>query len=570
MYSDMTKFYERELNKSSVDGFIYNYKDNLDEILSNSNLKTKLAQKIYNESLSDRIWDYYRNFVLYYGVNLLLKIYNHSTIEKLNDEEDMRYVIISVMLENDVNKILDYALSDKEFFEILKDHANSYFHFFNNIDFNIITKYTSIYPSFVSKYFILKDEEIKKILINPELPLPILVHLISNIQNSSILSWFFHNVPRSFEVFHALSKDTIKNLIINKVDLPKRILSSDYFFESIKEDSIVNIRKLVNKTIDNYGYIEIEDKLLEYYKIVMKERNKKLADVIVDYLFKDDIYNVFINLKEIISYHDTLDNKLLDDKVINFFKTILNIDNLSKEEKLDLFNKYCDKKVYLVYYNSLYLLKEHMHNELHQSLTVIDSNQNIIDYRDRKYYLLVRCMNTPYKEKTDNRRDCYSLINDKNNEVFYGKYIYGYNSFDINRIIHVYEHDAFSHQNDGNNTSDYINRLFHPNELVEATSSINEIQVLNYKDGDSYIAMKPDYMIAIDEVNELTINESNRLNIPIVLISSSLEEHMGNIDNLIRVFCNTIESDYSAAKYTSDRGITPLEEKIRVKSRFSR
>ena len=569
MIKDIVMKYEYKLRFTKAENFINEHKDELDTILSNSSVKLMLAQKIYDESLKVYTWKYYRDFILHHGVNTLLKIYNSNTIDKLVDRVGKSYIIIATMLENDVNRVLDYALVDKEFFDILRKKAIEYYRLFSNVDNLVIDKYVRTYPNFISKYFILDNEKMQDILANPELPIPVLTCLVTNTSNSKAISWFFTHVPRADKVFLTLSKEFVRSMVYNGVTLPKRILSSDYFFECIVDDYFVNIRKLINKIIDNYGYLEIEDKLFNYYQSLLNERFRTLSDIVVDYLFKDDIYNVFINIREILGYHETCGEKLLSDETIDFFKMILNIDNLSKEERIDIFNKYHDKKIYLLYYNSLYTLKKHMYNRLHNALTVVNSTNKFYDFSNNKYYLLVRCLDEPFDEKTVNRRDCYSLINEKHNEVFYGKYTYGYNSFDINKVIHVYEHDAFSYDDKNNNTTNYVNRLFSPKELMDVTSSVNEIQINNCKDDNDFLAMKPDYLVAIDEINEDIEKESKRLNIPIVLISSSMEDSI-SYDESFHTYCNPIESDYSVAKYTLERGITEREEKIRVKERFYR
>ena len=129
--------------------------------------------------------------------------------------------------------------------------------------------------------------------------------------------------------------------------------------------------------------------------------------------------------------------------------------------------------------------------------------------------------------------------------------------------------DAFSYDDKNNNTTNYVNRLFSPKELMDVTSSVNEIQINNYKDDNGFLAMKPDYIVAIDEITEDIEKESKRLNIPIVLIASSMEDSI-SYDESIHTYCNPIEGDYSVAKYTLERGITEREEKIRVKERFYR
>ena len=292
MIKDIVMKYGYKLRFTKAENFINEHKDELDTILSNSSVRLMLAQKLYNESLKTDPWKYYRDFILYHDVNTLLKIYNRNTLAKLDDKVGKSYIIIATRLENDVNRVLDYALVDKEFFDILRKKAIEYYRLFSNVDNLVIDKYVRTYPNFISKYFILDNEKMQDILANPELPIPVLTCLITNTSNSEAISWFFTHVPRADKVFLTLSKEFVRSMVYHDVILPKRIISSDYFFECIVDDYFVNIRKLINKIIDNYGYLEIEDKLFIYYQSLLNERFRSLSDIVVDYLFKDD--NKFI------------------------------------------------------------------------------------------------------------------------------------------------------------------------------------------------------------------------------------------------------------------------------------
>ena len=72
-------------------------------------------------------------------------------------------------------------------------------------------------------------------------------------------------------------------------------------------------------------------------------------------------------------------------------------------------------------------------------------------------------------------------------------------------------------------------------ELSNGCSWYSEIQIINSKDNESYkdfIAKKPDFIVSIDEISKNDMYESQRLQIPIVLIKSQLleKEKMVDID----------------------------------------
>lgn len=70
-----------------------------------------------------------------------------------------------------------------------------------------------------------------------------------------------------------------------------------------------------------------------------------------------------------------------------------------------------------------------------------------------------------------------------------------------------------------------------PKELCNGSSWYSEIQIINQKDANGfYAAKRPDYIVAINYINQEDVYESKRLNIPIVLIKKQLLEKNKMID----------------------------------------
>jgi len=144
----------------------------------------------------------------------------------------------------------------------------------------------------------------------------------------------------------------------------------------------------------------------------------------------------------------------------------------------------------------------------------------VYDYRDKNFYMVIRGLSVPWRKNTDNLRECYSLISNENTNVFNEKYLYGYNEIDIKLIMHHFEADSYSA--DIENSTEYINRIMIPKEIVTSHGSYSELQIRNKKNysDNSYISLKPSYIIAIDEIEPYIIDESQRLGIPIILIKN--------------------------------------------------
>ena len=298
---------------------------------------------------------------------------------------------------------------------------------------------------------------------------------------------------------------------------------------------------------DNDGnmFFENSDELLDKLKSIT---NLKLSEVIVDALFCDSIYNVWLNIREMLRYNEKMipSDRIIADERVSFYELIFNFDNVSSDDKIELFNKLKDKNVNSMFYDDLRKLKDYAYDRIRDDMFVISNNGDkisdelskkygtpVYDLRDSKYTMMVRALGCRYQVGTNNSRDCYSIVSDENNEV-HGNYdnIYGYSSFDNDRVIHMLEMDSFSSDiSDRSGVSRYVNRIMTSKEITNGSSWYSEVDIANKKDDNGkYKTMKPDFIIAYDLVSDLNVIESKRLGIPIVLIKKSLLKDSDRID----------------------------------------
>ena len=80
--------------------------------------------------------------------------------------------------------------------------------------------------------------------------------------------------------------------------------------------------------------------------------NKKISEITVDALFADNIYNVWINIKEMFRFNGKLpeNKKILDNDKIKFYEMILNIDNVSCTDKIKLYHSLKEKNISTMFY----------------------------------------------------------------------------------------------------------------------------------------------------------------------------------------------------------------------------
>ena len=86
------------------------------------------------------------------------------------------------------------------------------------------------------------------------------------------------------------------------------------------------------------------------------------------------------------------------------------------------------------------------------------------------------------------------------------------------------EQDAFSSDayNDNKDVSNYVNRIVSKDELVLGSDCYSEVELVNIQDKNGkYINQKPDFIVAYDNIRDIDIIESKRLNIPIVILDKN-------------------------------------------------
>ena len=335
--------------------------------------------------------------------------------------------------------------------------------------------------------------------------------------------------------------------VLNNPSLLYNYYDKDTFIFSY--DIVLLFEKYLSCDDDDNLYFKDRDALIQILKM---ETSKKISEVVIDALFSDNIYNVGINIREMIRYNNKLDKNdgALDDDRAAFYKMILDFDNISSKDKIKLFNEFKDRNFSLTFYDDLRKLKDASYDMIKNDLldlskysdkvSSIDCERTqclVYDLRDSKYTMLVRSK-FPHKDKSNKRRNCYSIISDENNNTFdqgedNDKIIYGYNSFLNDRVIHMLEQDAFSSDayNDNKDVSNYVNRIVSKDELVLGSDCYSEVELVNIQDENGkYINQKPDFIVVYDNIRAIDITESKRLNIPIVIIRKNILDKNERID----------------------------------------
>lgn len=345
------------------------------------------------------------------------------------------------------------------------------------------------------------------------------------------------------------------------------------YIEEFKKNIKIN-KKCCDYFFDDYIFYKLEE-LQEYdfftgkvsfnnmdkvYQFFSKETGIRLSEIIVDSLFQDNIYNVWLNIKEMLRYHKLLDKEeqILNENIVSFYDMILNIDKLNNSDKIKVYHEYKNKNIGFMFYQDLRNMKNLSYRNIKKELIkleeypeFLDEEQTnkygipIYDLRDKEYIMLSRCL-MKFSDTTIYPRSCYTLFSNENCEFFNNNlYIYGYYDFDYNKIVHVFEND--SHSNDYINKnneigSDKVNRIMSPLQIVN-NGIYSEIQLMNSKifgDDNLFKNLKPNFLIVVDNVSKEDVLEARRLDIPIAIIKNV--DLLENVDEYVSY--EEIEDDY--------------------------
>lgn len=311
---------------------------------------------------------------------------------------------------------------------------------------------------------------------------------------------------------------------------------NNFFMDYI---TVNKLKELVHEDKQGNILVKNSNELVKYLKKISKI---KLNEVVVDRLFKDNIYNVFLNIREMLTFHNQLvkDEKVLSQEQIKFYETILNIDSCDVQYVLEFYFKFKEEDIASLFYYDLKNVKHKSYDKIRECLFRPEENighedQNlskeygvpVFDLRDKEYFILARCLDDSSQEQTNHLRDCYTLLSNDNSSIMHDDaYIYGYSGFDNNSILHVFESDSFS--NDTNDrdllpSTPKINRIMTPKEIVTKSPVYSEIQIVNKNRGnDLFETLRPSYLVVFDKIEDKMLEEAKRKNIPICIISHAL------------------------------------------------
>ena len=545
--------------------------------------------------------------------NIIQDIINYK--KGFNDIDNIKKLVIDLWDKNlniliNENKITKSTLKDNNFLNYQKFFLNELITFLTNIEnklLNIKNKSLEYNESFIIQVsmFSLKDKEKQKKILREDLsnktkrillrcfPREVIEEYIKNniipLNDSDLSSYLYRYGldlnPSEYETKDFFIKSVLSiNLTLMRYNLLRisENNNASYFYK-LKDEmffKIISLYDFKNKTLTYYNQDNQKEKkepyevFLDKYKLAFPKKNnqeltkKILANLIIDKLFDDNIKNVCMNISEILSYNNSLKESLLDKEKIKFYQSILNLFNLNSDELLEIYFKYQNQDIVSNFYDDINKLKRSAYQEIKDSCIKINEieklknnqlsskyNVDVYEYDGEPFKALVSCLNSVQVDLNIFERNCYSLISDKNMNVYLeNEIIFGYTNFDIDKILHVYEADAYSNEVVKTGGSQFINRIRKPDVLL-SSNLMNEIQIVNdYKEMDEqskmYQRVAPSYVVCFDEIDEKSVNAAKILNIPIIKINR--EKYYKNTGIQEKYLEGGEKESYYVPPYTND------------------
>ncbi len=551
------------------------------EILKDSNLQKSIISE-FSQGKSD-FYNYFRSLISEIGVDNFFECFDFAEIHKYfleTSKYDEYKLFVCLMENNNINKVLNYALTDDVLFEQIFKQQDQMYSIFANIEYNtlvsIIKKMEASNLKY-SSFFIRSIEENTQInLLHENLKEETFWWMLPHLRKNAT-EYFFLNDSRALTAIEE-KKVSVPNLIEKEIKISPDILYTDVFFDGLKSTSLVEFRRRINLLLDSNPNRYIIDKtnkyldglinsynsdhdIFEQYKdltldnlyegvekssdkyllsmstihetynikddkelrdFLKKETARKLTELIIDRLLNDNYHNVFLNIVELLEYNETLDTPLIEIEYIKIYCKILNFDNLQNKEKIEISNKLKNLNMNTKFYEHLEMYRSHAHNKIVSKLYKPNklneelSNEVKVYDLDSESFSMVVRGLNIFDRICNVKRGCYSVIDNNNISVFDNRTHY-YGYYNVDPKKIMHVFESDAFSSEYKNIM--INRIKNTEDLT-MYNGYNEIQIINEKEGNKYKALYPDYLVVFDEVLDSDYEEAKRLNIPIVRIQT--------------------------------------------------
>lgn len=322
-----------------------------------------------------------------------------------------------------------------------------------------------------------------------------------------------------------------------------------------------------------YDFIKLND-YNSIKRIIYKLLKSEMDESLIDYHFNAVYKDINLEMNEVISYTNSISEKIIPSKRILLYNFILNFNNCVPKTKISLhryllkefklYNFYEDYKICKCH--SLQNIKNNLldENKINSSYNEYLSSKHSVPisvYNGQNFSFMVKSLHnniddSPLTEECMKLTDAasFSIINQDKFTTFFQpnlNYTFVYTTFEVDHVIHLSNCDTTSyfeletHKNGGRCT-EFVNKIVSYKELMDKTLSYNEMIVLQTKLGNdntrNYVPPKLKYILCYDQIEENHIQTAKNLNLGIVLVKT--ENYCDKSE-----FYNTVKSEHYYHEY---------------------
>lgn len=348
----------------------------------------------------------------------------------------------------------------------------------------------------------------------------------------------FNKKSGMFKVYETLYEKLASMEEINPFSLMQ---TAREIFKDASDDEIFNLLNQINK-------VNLESGLNGIKEILKEKSNIMLSNMIIDCHFKDYYLNVLKDVKQLCNFDALGGNALSNDK-IEIYKKIIEINNLSYEEKLELNTKLGKKNYVEEFYNDVRNSRNKMYSLIREEILNEDKISKYLDKEEtdkfgvniyrlegEPFFALVKSLSIDkafelssgdihsYKDSgsfsidASNKLDIFRDPKDNYNLIF--------NNFNIDQVVHMFPVDSFSGYTRGEKATDRVIELLTPKEFTGRSKDYNEViiaqkNVSKPSDMDDRLPLpKPFAIYCYDEIGPNDIESAKNLGIGIVVVNT--------------------------------------------------
>ena len=315
--------------------------------------------------------------------------------------------------------------------------------------------------------------------------------------------------------------------------------------------------------------------IVEVFNYIKGLSDENISNYIIDYHFEENYYNIMLDMNELLQYYYD-GNIVIDREHIELYEQLVNLDYLSTEEKINIYNHLKKYDIISLFYDDMRSARDMVAENIKEYSL---SKETIKEYKDeelsKKYGVDVYTMNgSPFFGIVKTGRHIqdmyptghsYSLIGDKGLAVFgdprkSATFLYDSSSLNKEQIVHVFPYDSYTIYRPyyyREEPSMRVNTLMTPEQLVTESFSYNEILILEKgiqeTEIDKYIPeLERIALYCLDNITEQDIEVAKRKGTGIILIDSSKYEQVsknthtrnGYRESKYNYFNGTYEKEY--------------------------